>query len=331
MADTPSRTDAVPKSQQYRRIEQGTMSLRHLRYFQALAEELHFGRAAERLHIEVSPLSRAIQVLEDDLGVALFIRSNRGTRLTPAGATLLEHIPSIFAAVEQARASVQDVAAGYRGELRVALSDGLTPARLVSLMALCREEDPDIAVHFSEVPLAQQLKGLEDGLYDLGFAQSDDVGHGIVAEPAWHDPVHVVLPIRHPLLAMSQVPLEEILRQPLVLGDPRHCAGCCRQIDRLLRTVPVEPLVAERVRSVNLMLTMVAAGLALALVGASQAVTNRELGIVTRPLAEPATLTTWLLRSAHDRRENVIRFIERVKSLHDPESIMVGIRELSDP
>lgn len=293
------------------------MDMRLLRYFNVLAEELHFGRAAERLSIEVSPLSRAIQKLENDLGVTLFIRSSHRTRLTPAGKALHEHIPSIFDAMEQARASVQDVAAGYQGELHIALSDGLTHARLVSLMALCREEDPDIAVHFSEVPLAQQLKGLSEGIYDLGFAQSNDVDHGIVAELAWHDPVYVILPIRHPLLAMAQVPLEEVLHHPLVLGDPWHCEGYSRQIDHLLRTVPVEPKVAERVRSVNLMLTMVAAGFALALVGSSQATANREWGIVTRPLSKPAMLTTWLLRSASESRHSVARFVERVISLRE--------------
>jgi len=145
------------------------MNLRHLRYFLALAEELHFGRASERLHIEQSPLSRAIRELEDEVGATLFARSNRGTRLTQAGTTLLEHVPRIFLAVDQARASVRDVAAGYTGELRIALSDGLTPTRLTALLAHCREESPDLAIHFSEVPLAQQLIGLHENLYDLAL------------------------------------------------------------------------------------------------------------------------------------------------------------------
>lgn len=239
-------------------------------------------------------------------------RNTRGTRLTAAGTCFLEHVPRVFAAIEQARASAQDVAAGYHGELRIALSDGLTPVRLIALMALCREEDPNIAMHFSEVPLTQQLKGLHDDVYDLGFAQSADVDLGIIAEPAWHDPVHVILPIRHPLLAMTSVPLAKVLHYPLVLGDPQHCEGYCRQIDQLLRTADAEPQVAERVRSVNLMVSMVAAGFALTLAGASQTPTNRELGIVTRPLVEPAKLTTRLLRPANDPRDNVSRFIKRV-------------------
>ena len=93
----------------------------------------------------------------------------------------------------------RQAAASDDGQLRFALSDGVTPARLSTLMALCRQEDPDIATRLSEVPLSQQLKGLHEGLYDAGFAQSAEVGDGILAEPAWGDPLRVVVPARHPL------------------------------------------------------------------------------------------------------------------------------------
>lgn len=78
------------------------MELRHLRYFLAVAEELHFARAVRRLHIEQSPLSRAIKELENDLGEQLFVRTSRSTRLTRAGRRLLEHVPRVFAALQQA-------------------------------------------------------------------------------------------------------------------------------------------------------------------------------------------------------------------------------------
>jgi DNA-binding transcriptional LysR family regulator len=86
------------------------MELRHLRCFIAVAEELHFARAAERLHIEQSPLSRAIKELEEELGVSLFARTTRSTRLTRAGTLFLEHVPRVFAALEQARDSVRAAA-----------------------------------------------------------------------------------------------------------------------------------------------------------------------------------------------------------------------------
>jgi len=181
------------------------MELRHLRCFLAVAEELHFARATEKLHIEQSPLSRAIKDLEDELGAQLFVRTTRNTRLTRAGKLFLEHVRRIFTALQQARDSVKAAANGFDGQLRVALSDGITPSRLPTLLALCRKEEPEVEIRFSEVPLSQQLKGLHDDLYDVGFAQSDEVGDGIAAVPVWRDTLMVAVPARHPILTHKNV------------------------------------------------------------------------------------------------------------------------------
>ncbi|MBC3466845.1 LysR family transcriptional regulator [Pseudomonas sp. RW10S2] len=295
------------------------MELRHLRCFVAVAEELHFGRAAERLHVDQSPLSRTIKELEEELGTALFVRTTRSTRLTRAGRLFLDHVPRVFTALEQARSSVRAAAAGYDGQLRIALSDGITPPRLSSLMAQCRQEDPEIAIHFSEVSLAQQVRGLHDDLYDVGFAQSDHAGDGILVEPAWSDPLRVAIPARHPLLAHARIPLDELMRYPLVMCDARLFEGYQQQIERVLRSIQAEPLIAERVSSFDLMMAMVSAGFALALVGASQIGASRAPDIVGRPLAGPvgpnAMLTTYVLRRDADPTDAVSRFIERVASL----------------
>lgn len=291
------------------------MELRHLRCFIAVAEELNFTRAAERLHIDQSPLSRTIRELEENLGAELFVRTTHSTRLTAAGTAFLDQMPRIFTALQQARDSVKAAANGFPNLLRIALSDGVTPTRLSALMVLCRQEDPDIAIRFSEVPLSQQIKGLHQDLYDVGFAQSADGGDDILAEPAWSDPLQVALPARHPLLAHKHVPLDEVLRYPLVMGDPQFYEGNWRQITRLLRTVDREPMIAEQVMSLDLMMALVAAGY----VGASQMVSRRELGIVTRPLAGHTTsLTTWLLRRNTEPSNSLARFIERVASIDAP-------------
>lgn len=208
------------------------MELRHLRYFMAVAEELHFARAAERLHIEQSPLSRAIKELEEELGVVLFARTTRSTRLTRAGKLFLEHVRRVFAALEQARDSVKAAANGFHGQLRVALSDGITPSRLPALLVLCRQEEPEVEIRLFEVPLSQQIKGLHDDLYDVGLAQSDEAGDGIVALPVWSDALMVAVPARHPLLAHKRIPLDELLRYPLVLCDPQVCEGHAKHVGR---------------------------------------------------------------------------------------------------
>lgn len=297
------------------------MDIRHLRCFLAVAEELHFARAAERLHIEQSPLSRAIKELEGELGVVLFARTTRSTRLTRAGALFLEHVPRVFAALQQARDSVKAAANGFHRQLRVALSDGITPSRLPALLALCRQEEPEVEIRLFEVPLSQQIKGLHDDLYDVGFAQSDDVGDGIVAEAIWSDPLMVAVPARHDLLKYKRIPLEEVLRFPLVLCDPQVCEGLARQIERVLRQVDMEPLVAERVASCDLMMALVSAGFALGFTGAAHIAASRESGVVARPLAgRSPLLTTYLLRPIGEPSETLAHFIERVQAIESPEA-----------
>ena len=308
------------------------MEIRHLRCFIAVAEELHFARAAERLHIEQSPLSRAIKELEEDLGAQLFVRNTRSTRLTRAGQLFLEHVPRVFTALQQARDSVKAAANGFHGQLRIALSDGITPSRLPALLALCRQEEPEVEIRFFEVPLAQQIKGLHDDLYDVGFARADEVGDGIVALPVWNDPLMVAVPARHPLLAHKRIPLEELLRYPLVLCDPQACEGHCRQVDRVLRRLDMEPLVAERVASCDLMMALVSAGFALGLTGAAHIAASQEKGVVARPLVgRSPMLTTYLLRLDSEPSETLVRFVERVQAIDSPEVARPAPGHISDP
>lgn len=289
------------------------MELRHLRCFLAVAEELHFARAAERLHIDQSPLSRTIKELEEELGARLFIRTTRSTQLTRAGGLFLEHVPRVFTALDQARDSVRSASNGFHGQLRIALSDGITPSRLPALLAQCRVEDPGVEVRLFEVPLTQQIKGLHDDLYDAGFSMVEDPGDGIVVTAAWEDELMVAVPARHPLLAFKKIPLEEVLHYPLVLGDPAVCEGHARQVDRFLRKLERDPLIAQRVATFDVMMTLVSAGLALGLAGAAHIACSREPGVVGRHLAgTPPMLTTYLLRSNAEPSEMLARFIERV-------------------
>lgn len=291
------------------------MELRYLRCFLAVAEELHFARAAEKLHIEQSPLSRTVKELEEELGVQLFIRTSRSTRLTLAGRLFLKHVPRVFTALEQARESVKSAANGFHGQLRIALSDGITPSRLPALLARCREEDPEMEIRLFEVSLAQQLKGLHDDLYDAGFSMADEVGDGIIVEPAWEEELMVAVPARHPALAYKRIPLEEVLRYPLVLGDPAVCEGHARQIDRILRKQEKEPLVVQHVATFDVMMALVSAGLALGLAGTAHIAASREPGVVGRPLAgRSPMLTTYLLRRDTEPSQALARFIERLAS-----------------
>lgn len=290
------------------------MELRHLRYFVAVAEELHFARAAERLHIAQSPLSRAIRELEAHLGVRLFDRHPRGTHLTPAGHAWLEDVRRVLIVLDQAKINVKAAASGYRDTLRVALSDGFIPHRLAALLALCREQDPDVDIRLFEIPLAQQIKGLRSDLYDVGFARSDEVVNGVLTEAVWSDSLVVAVPARHPLLVHECIPLEKVLGYPLVLCHPEACEGGYRQIARLLRTVDIQPVVAEHVATYESMWVLVAAGYGLGFACEAQITACHRAEVVSRPLeGNPPLLNTYLLRPDIEPSAELSRFIERVR------------------
>lgn len=155
------------------------MELRLLRYFVAVAEELHLARAADRLGIDQSPLSRAMRDLEQGLGVALFDRSSRQTRLTWAGQVLLVECRRVLATLDQAIQATKGAAQGYQSYLRIAICDSLAQPRIAALLARNREEEPELEIRIFELPLSQQLKGLHTDLLDVGFALSGSVNGGL--------------------------------------------------------------------------------------------------------------------------------------------------------
>ncbi|MGG4666952.1 LysR family transcriptional regulator [Achromobacter xylosoxidans] len=291
------------------------MELRHLRCFVVLAEELHFTRAAERLHIEQSPLSRTIKELEDELGLILFDRNRRRTELTPAGAAYLLDIRKLFTILEQARENARAVAAGMRGRLRIAISDGAIDSRLSAFLARCRAEEPEVEIRLSEVPLAEQLRGLRSGDFMIGFAHTAEVSDGIVAEPIWQDPLVVVVPARHQLLVHKEVPLHELGSHPLVLCDPQVCEGYCLELARLLRQLEREPNVVDQVSSLEMMLTLVGAGYGIGLTAANRMAGSQRTDVVVRPLAaESAVINAYLLWPESDSRSaSLTRFVDRLR------------------
>ncbi|TAH44718.1 MAG: LysR family transcriptional regulator [Betaproteobacteria bacterium] len=290
------------------------MNLRHLRCFIAVGEELHFGRAARRLHVEQSPLSRTIRQLEADLGVTLLERIPRGMCLTPAGQVYLEEARRVLLTLEQARIKARAVAAGHHGTLRIALAGVVGRARLSTLLALCREEAPEVGIRLFEAPLSQVVGGLANDLYDAALAMAGEMEAGLVAMPVWQDPLVVAIPARHPLLAHKRVPLEEVVRYPLVLCHPKVCEECSRQCERLLRLVKTPLIVAEYVTTHSLMLALVAAGYGVGFSTAAHVVTCRQADVIIRPLDdELAALTTYLLYPEGAMSEPLRKFIDRAQ------------------
>jgi DNA-binding transcriptional LysR family regulator len=170
-----------------------------------------------------------------------------------------------------------------------------------------------VEIRLFQTSFLQQIKGLRNDLFDGGLAQSPEVGEGIIAQAVWVDPLVVALPACHPLLIHKYLPLEEVLRYPLVLCHPDACEGGSRQIDRILHTVGVTPRIAEYVGTHDLLLTLVAAGYGIGLISAARIAMCRSGSIVSRPLAgQSMTLTTYLLRPDTEPSIQLSHFIDRV-------------------
>ncbi|NIK59491.1 LysR substrate-binding domain-containing protein [Kribbella shirazensis] len=184
------------------------MELRTLRYFVAVAEELHFGRAAARLYMSQPPLSRAIRQLEADLGTALFRRSASGISLTPAGAALLKEARALLAQAEQARTRVA-AAAGSASLTVGILSDSTDPA-VSRLAAAYRREHPSVEIHIRETDLTDPTCGLRAGLVDVALTRGPFDATGLRVRELRSDAVGAVLRADDPLAGRDELALADL-------------------------------------------------------------------------------------------------------------------------
>jgi len=192
------------------------MELRQLSYFVTVAEELHFGRAAERLHIVQSAVSMQIQRLERELGAELFDRTPRRVRLTAAGERLLPEARAVLAAADRARAAVAPPPG-----LRIGTSTGMG-AHLDRVLAAFARRAPDIPVELFSLPVAERLDRVADGRLDAAFVRSVEPVRGVRVLPLWPDPLVAALPAGHPLAGRDEIEVAELAGLPLALTDRRH-------------------------------------------------------------------------------------------------------------
>jgi DNA-binding transcriptional LysR family regulator len=202
------------------------MDLRRLQYFVAVAEELHFGRAAARLHMTQPPLSRAIKQLETDLGCPLLHRSPTGVTLTPAGASLYDEARTLLAQADQARARVA-AAAGTDTITIGTLADSAEQAG-TRLVAAYRKRHPGIRVRIREVDFTDPTTGLRSGLVDVALTRTPFDDSGIETHILRSDPVGVVLRSDDPLAKHDNLRLDDLAERrwfQLPDGtDPIWCA-----------------------------------------------------------------------------------------------------------
>lgn len=211
------------------------LELRHLRYFVAVAEELNFSRAAERLHMAQPPLSAAIRQLEQELGTELLLRTTREVRLTDAGRNFLEGSHRTLAELDRARIGAQRAAAGEVGQLRVAFSWSARFETLPAIGRSFRSSHPNVSLLTEEMWNARMLPALRSGAIDVAVALCPEVAGEFSYQPIRSEHVIALLPQAHPLAGRQTLDLRD-LAQERFLFFPRELAprlydamvGLCR-------------------------------------------------------------------------------------------------------
>jgi DNA-binding transcriptional LysR family regulator len=266
-----------------------------LRYFSAVAERLHFGRAAQALHISQPPLSRAIRALEAQLGVALFVRSRRRVSLTPEGERLLEETRRISAQLERAVSGVRAMAAGEEGRLRigfVSLADyGVLPGLLKAYKAV----RPRVRLALREMLSLEQASALEQGELDFGLllppvAGASELEHVVVQRERFV----VALPARHPLARERRIAMRALAGQPFVMIPKDIAPGLYDIVANLAARAGFSLNVAQEAIQMQTVVSLVSSGLGAAIVPGSVANLGRR-GVVYRELIDAhPRLDVWL-------------------------------------
>lgn len=273
------------------------MELRHLRYFIAVAEELHFTRAAERLHIGQPPLSHAIQVLEADVGARLLDRTKRWVRLTEAGRLFLADARRILAMADQAAETARRAERGEAGELRIGFtySTPLTPL-FAEVINRYRQEFPLVTLTLHEMATLRQLDAIGERTLDLGFVRPPEVPlpPSIKLTSLREDPLVVVLPVGHPLAAKAEIAIRELEDESFVMYPPGAGTGIYPQIFRLCRAAGFAPRIGQTAGEASTIIGLVAAGSGITLLPASFDRIRMD-GVCYRPITDREATTMLLL------------------------------------
>ena len=246
------------------------IELRHLRYFIAVAEELHFGHAAARLNISQPPLSQQIQILEQQIGARLFARTNRSVSLTEAGKQFLADSRQILTQVDEAAARAARLHHGETGELRIGFTSSAPFIKAVSdTLSTFRRRYPDVHIQTRETNTREQIVPLNEGTLDLGLMRNTQLPDTLAWERVLREPLLAMVPRDHPLAKQPSVSLRELAREPFVFFDPHVGTGLYDDILGLMRRYGLTPVITQEVGEAMTIIGLVAAGLGVSILPAS--------------------------------------------------------------
>lgn len=285
------------------------MELRHLRYFVTLAEELHFGRAAERLHIAQPPLSQQIRQLETELGFELFHRTKRKVQLTEAGQVFLDEVQQIFKQLEQAIQVGRQTSRGEMGQLVVGFVSSAPYNILPKILRTFRSSVPEVRLELHELTTNEQFRWLRESRIDVGFVRPP-IEDTFNFETIFQESLMVALPDTHLLANNSNVSLRSLKNEPFILFPRLLAPGLYDLIISLCQQAGFSPNVTQEAIQMQTIVSLVAGGLGIAIVPESLQNLQRT-GVVYKIIQEPTPKTAIaIIWRQNDRSATVQKFLE---------------------
>ncbi|GAA3674797.1 LysR substrate-binding domain-containing protein [Nonomuraea antimicrobica] len=266
------------------------MNLQQLRYAVALADELNFGRAAQREGVRQPPFSQQIGKLEEELGVRLFERTTRQVRLTPAGEAFVAQARTALAHAELAVEAARRVGRGEEGRLAIGFVGSATNLTLPRVLRRFRARYPGVQVELRERTSAQQAEELREGLLDVGLLHAPLAGPAaevLSTRTVARELLLAALPTGHPLAARAPLPTSALAWEPFVMFPRRLGSALYDQVIGVARAAGFEPRVVQEAVQMQTIVGLVAAGMGVSIVPESVARLRRG-DVVFRPLS-PAT------------------------------------------
>lgn len=289
------------------------MQIRHLECFRAVADELHFTRAAKRLHISQPPLSRHIKELEDELDVLLLRRDRRNVALTDAGIAYAQRIQSIFSQLDQAREEARRIHNGESGTLVIAFVSALTYEFLPGILRRFRAAKPDVHLVLHDMVPSEQIDALAAGRIDIGFAgiMPEDCGPEIKHRVIRRDRMVAALPFGHALAAKKTIRLNALANEPWILIERTVSPTYEHFIRQLCTEAGFVPRIEHQTKRAQAMMGLVAAGLGVTIVPAAVAILPSP-DIVFRNLSKPIVYEHIVLWRENEKSSVLKQFLENL-------------------
>jgi LysR family transcriptional regulator, benzoate and cis,cis-muconate-responsive activator of ben and cat genes len=305
--------------------------LRLVRYFVAVAEELHFGRAAHRLRMAQPGLSQQIKSLEQQLGVRLLDRTSRQVTLTPAGSLLLGEGRRLLALAERTADQVRRAGLGQVGRISVAAIGSATYDVIPHLVREHRRRFPDVEVLLREMSTPAQVHALRDGEIDVGFLRLPADIDELVAHVVREERMALMLPESHPLAELREVPLRALARERLIVFPAAPRPSWADTVIAACREAGFEPDVAQEAMESATVVSFVAAGIGVAPVPEGLLLLARP-GVVCRLVAPPAPVTRLaVVHRAGDLLPAVAALLDVIRELWPAQPAAAGLRRDRKP